>query len=199
LYWLGRSVPDAQVIDLNKIEIKQIEEYGVVNEFLSKYHYLNGRAGVAFGAFYDDTLIAVCVFSKCVRKQMADRVADFSTVLELSRFCIRPEYQVHNLGSWMLSRCVKRIKALKPEIMALISFADTTYDHTGALYKACNWQLDGEVEPDYWYRDAEGFVMHKLTLYRHAVQLSLTESAYCEKYGYQKVYGDKKYRFLWRF
>jgi hypothetical protein len=108
---------------------------------------------------------------------------------------VHPKYQKKNLLSWFLARCEKIIKAQRPEIICLVSFADSTYNHTGAVYKASNWTLSRVVEPNYWYVDSGGWVMHKKTLWNHAKSLALTESEYAEKNGFTKVWGKEKYKF----
>lgn len=77
----------------------------------------------------------------------------------------------------------------------LISFADTTHNHFGTIYKASNWILDGEVTPDYWYADDRGYICHKKTLWNKAKKNNMTETEYCIKHNYQKVHGEKKLRF----
>jgi len=79
----------------------------------------------------------------------------------------------------------------------LISFADETYNHIGTIYKATNWIHDGYVSPSYWYVDNDGHVMHKKTLYNHAVSLKMTEREFSILYGYKKVMGKRKHRYLY--
>jgi len=92
-----------------------------------------------------------------------------------------------------VSRCIKK---LNPKYTTIISYCDTTFNHDGATYKACNFKLDGEVKPDYWYVDEDGWVMHKKTLYNHAIKMGMKEKDYAELNKYKKAYGDKKLRFL---
>ena len=78
----------------------------------------------------------------------------------------------------------------------MVSFADTTHNHYGTIYKASNWKLNGEVAPDYWYIDKDKYVCHKKTLWNHAKKMSMSESEYCVKHGYSKILGNKKFRFI---
>jgi len=79
----------------------------------------------------------------------------------------------------------------------LVSFADTTFNHVGTIYKASNWRLDGEVAPDYWYKDNDGYMCHKKTLWNKASKMCMTESEYCAKYGFVKIRGEKKFRYIY--
>jgi len=190
-HWLGITIIEVVDFDFNSIEIKDCpsSDYKLL---LSKYHYLvnAGRGGIAYGAYLGDELIAVCVFSPLVRQNMP---YDYNSTRELSRLCIHPKYQKKNFASWFVSRCIKK---LDPKFRVIISYCDTTFNHDGATYKACNFIPSGEVNPDYWYVYPDGWIMHKKTLYNHAVKMHISESDYAEKLGYKKVWGCKKLRFI---
>ena len=169
------------------VVVKKVDK---VKYFLDLYHYIGpGRGGIKIGAFLDDVLIALAVFSSPVRQNL-----NFpSGSLELSRFCIHPSYHKKNFASWFLSRCVKSL----PHVV-LFSYADSTVGHSGTIYKAAGWVLDHEVNPDYWYMDIDGYVMHKKTLYNRAANLKLSESEFAVKYGYQKIVGGPKYCYTYQ-
>jgi len=158
---------------------------------LGKYHYLPnaGRGGIVFGAYLNNTLIAVCIFSPPIRHNTDDP----KTTRELSRLCIHPSYQKKNFASWFISKC---IKSLPKQYKRIVSYADTTFGHDGTIYKAANFKHISTIKPDYWYRSPSGWIMHKRTLYGKAKSMSTTESDYAAKHGYKKVYGKEKYKFL---
>jgi hypothetical protein len=159
------------------------------NDFLSKYHYLTkSRGGNDYGLWHKDKLIAVCRFSPLPRQNLAHQFKDGS--VELSRLCVHPNYHKKNLLSWWLAKLVK-------QFTAIVSYADTTVGHTGAVYKAANFRLHHETPPDYWYVDKDGYVMHKKTLYNRAINLKLTEAEFAEKYGYMKKWGGPKKCFVY--
>jgi len=193
-YWLGLSKFDIIDFELDQIEIKNCpsKEYRLL---LGKYHYLvnAGIGGIAFGAYLNNELIAVCVFSPSLRQNKEESIGfKKDETRELSRLCIHPKYQKRNFASWFITRC---IKLLPEQYKCIISYCDTTYNHDGTVYKACNFVLDKIVSPDYWYVDASGWVMHKKTLYNHAVVLKQTENQYAKDKGYNKVYGSEKHRY----
>lgn len=199
-YWLGIDNPDLIDFDLKTISYKIID-FKEAELFISKYHYAGrvGRSGVNLGFYIRDELIAVIVYSQPVRQETATKQGyKFKEVLELSRLAIHPSYQKKNLASHIIARSIKTVKELRPEIKLLVSFADSTHNHSGTIYKASNWKLDGIVSPDYWYSDDEGYVCHKKTLWNHAKSLKMTEKEYCEKYGYQKIWGKEKNRFTYK-
>lgn len=114
---------------------------------------------------------------------------DNATTLELSRFCIHPNYQKHNLGSWFLS---KAIKMLPTHIKTIISYSDLTHNHNGGLYKASNFKIDHIVKPDYWYARENGWILHKKTVYNKAKSAGLRESEYAKQENLKKVKGKEK-------
>ena len=190
-YWLGVKQSEVIGFDFSQIEIKHCpaDEY---RPLLSKYHYLAnaGRGGIAYGAYFCDTLIAVCVFSPLGRQNID--VPNSDSARDLSRLCIHPSYQKHNFASWFVSRCIGQL----PETYkTIIAYCDTTFNHTGAVYKSLNFVEDKVVKPDYWYRSNDGWVMHKKTLYNRATNLNMTEAAYAEAFNFMKVFGFEKIRF----
>lgn len=190
-YWTGSKL---ELIDFNfsDIIIKSVswEDYKLL---LSKYHYLHrSRLGSkAYGAYINNELVAVCVFSPLVRQNIDNN----KITRELSRFCIHPKYQKKNFGSWFISRCIKKLPSKYTKI---ISYCDTTYNHDGALYKACNFKLDKKVRPDYWYVNKDGWVMHKKTLWDKASKMSMKEKDFAEQNGYIKVWGKEKLKFVYQ-
>lgn len=194
-YWLGIAKNSVEDFDFGQVDIKTCPaaDYRLL---LSKYHYLAnaGRGGIAHGAYLGGELIAVCVFSPLPRQNITVGNFNSEAVRDLSRFCIHPKYQKKNFGSWFISRC---IKILDHKYKAVVAYSDTTFNHTGALYAACNFKLDGEVKPEYWYLSSDGWVMHKKTLYNKAVSLGMKEAEYATAFGYHKVFGGKKLRYIY--
>jgi len=190
-YWTGITEFNLVDFDFNVVEIRECpaSDYKLL---LSKYHYLPnaGRGGIAYGAYMNNELVAVCVFSPLGRQNLP---FDKKSTRELSRLCIHPRYQKKNFASWFVSRCIKKLDS---KYKTIISYCDTTFNHDGAVYKACNFKLDGEVKPDYWYVSEDGWVMHKKTLYNHAKKMSMKEKEFAESNGYKKVYGKDKLRFV---
>lgn len=201
-YWTGVANFELVSFKFEDITIRKAtaDEY---RPLLSKYHYLPnaGRGGTVFGAYLDSQLISVCVFSKLGRQNIHQSIGDykFNEIIELSRFCIHPKYQKKNLGSWFISRCLKKLNEEFTSVKIVISYCDTTFNHNGALYKSLNFTCDKVVRPDYWYTAVDGGVLHKKTLYNHAVKAGLTESIFAEKFNYEKVYGKEKLRFIYKY
>ncbi len=129
--------------------------------------------------------IAVARFSPLIRQNISHQFPQDS--VELSRLCVHPKFHKKNLLSWWIARI---------PIRPIVSYSDTTVGHTGAVYKASGFKLHHTTEPDYWYVNTDGYVMHKKTLYNRAVNLKMTEREFAETYGYQRKYGGSKLCFI---
>lgn len=157
------------------------------HEFLTAFHYLGGfRGPIRFGIYCGSVLIGVALFGPFQRDEQAKKWAGS---VELTRFCIHPSYQVKNVASWFLSRCLKKVGK------TVVSYSDTT-THLGTIYKACNFSLSHETRPDYFYFDGEKRV-HKKTVWERAKANHQTESSYAEKHSLSKVMGGKKLCFVY--
>ena len=190
-------------IQIQKLDMKKKLKdsfYSEPEEFLQSFHYAGfGRsAKVIYGAYLGDKLTAICKFAGVVRKEVATSMKlKPSEVLELDRFCIHPEYQKKNFASWFISRCSKLVFEEFSKLKYLVSFADTTYEHFGTIYKAANWQEFHRTRPSYHYMSDDGFIMHKKTLYGHARSMKKTEREYAKEFGYTRIYGKEKIKFIY--
>lgn len=167
-------------------------------DFLDSYHYARcGRPGkIVFGAFFNGKLIAVCKFNSVTRKEVASSMKmTCREVLELDRFCIHPSYQKKNFASWTLSRCVNQLFSSLPNIKGIVSFADSTFGHSGVIYKASNWKFLGETKPSYHYMDSLGIPIGKKRVYDIASKFNMKEADYAEKHSLVKHHELPKSKF----
>lgn len=115
----------------------------IAKEYIKDNHYSHGSSkspSLCVGLFENEKLIGVLMFacpcSENVRssifgKEYKDRV------IELHRLHIL-DITPKNTESWFISKCLKLLKNIRPEIWAVISFSDTTEGHSGVIYKATN-------------------------------------------------------------
>lgn len=190
---IGVTIPTHDY-SLSDLSIDRVT-YAQTKIFLDLYHYLGkGRGGICYGVWLNDKLIAVAVFSPPLRQNTAAQfdMTDQS-IRELSRLCVHPLYRKKNLLSWFLSRVVQQLPC-----QMVVSYADTTMGHTGAVYKACNWQFHHEVPGDYHYLDSDGICIHKRTLYQRARAAKMLEADFAEYFGYIKMPSKPKLCFIWQ-
>lgn len=196
-YWLGISETKVD-FNFRDLVINKLS-YSEASEFLSVYHYLGsiGKGGFSYGVFHNDVLIACVHLSSITRKEIATSMSmNPKNVFELSRMAIRPSHQKKNLASWLLARVIPMIRSDTQSVTRLVAFSDMSYGHRGTVYLAAGWKQLGQTSPDYWYVDKDGYTMHKKTLYNRARKMSLTERQFAEQYGYRKVWGHGKIKFI---
>jgi len=116
--------------------------------FIESTHYAGGapNTGVARHALRhvgDGRIYGVALWLPPTRRA-AESVnrANPRGVLALSRLCLADDVPT-NGASFLLGRSMKMIdRATWP---TLLTYADTLYGHTGAIYRATNWTCLGEV------------------------------------------------------
>jgi hypothetical protein len=79
---------------------------------------------------------------------------DWRRVLTLTRLVIHPDVPT-NGASFLLAGSVKRIER-DGRWTALVTYADTRMGHTGAIYRAANWDYVGLTPPEAVYLDGDG-------------------------------------------
>ena len=165
------------------------------NQFFWLHHYLGrSRAGLDIAVTLDSEVLACCRYTGITRLQTADRLGlGPDRVLELNRLCIHPNRHKRNFASWFLSRTINSV----PEsIDALVAFSDEGAGHTGSVYKAAGWTLDGRTKPSYWYTDRHGSRYHKKTIWDQARRLKLSEKDYANTMGLVRIEGKPVLRFI---
>jgi hypothetical protein len=99
-----------------------------VYDWLQRNHYLGG---IDRGdAWVDDD--GVIVFAAPTSRRLPQR-----TWLELSRWCLVGR---RNGGSSQWARVRRALLVRYPHVTTIVSYSDPSHGHTGALYRACNWQ-----------------------------------------------------------
>lgn len=130
-------------------------------QLMETHHYLGAirRIGesIWYAATYDGQWIALISFSAAVLKCEArdrwigwsyrNQTARLKLVVNNSRFLLLPQDQIKNLGSRLLSLCLKRlsndwiVKYGHP-VLLVETFVDPARYH-GGVYRASNWQSIG--------------------------------------------------------
>jgi len=123
----------------------------VAYEFVRKYHYLKDAkffACYSFGLWLDGDLVGVATYSNpqgnMALKGWFGLPNTDKTVLELSRFCLLPELNKTNAGSYLLGNTIRMLK--QRGIRAVITLADSSR-HIGSIYQVCNFKYYGLTAP----------------------------------------------------
>lgn len=167
----------------------------VAKEYIIENHYSHGchnAPSPCYGLFEGIQLIGVLMFatpcSENVRASVFGKEYKDS-VTELHRLHIL-DVTPKNTESWFISRCLKLLKKDKPQIKAVISFADSTVGHNGTIYKATNAYRIGMTGSATFYVDKDGRLRHP-----RQNGVNITKEMAAEK-GWKPVKRSAKYRYL---
>lgn len=128
---------------------------GTARMLVEKYHYAKSASNTAtytFGLFkigedFFETQAVGCSWWLPPTKSSAQVTypeGEWQKVLSLSRLAIAPDVP-KNACSFLLAGSIKMIDNEKWE--CLVTYADQWQNHTGAIYRATNWQYMGETKP----------------------------------------------------
>ncbi len=170
-------------------------------DFLQIYHY--AKVGRSWKAVYEiklkNSLIGIIKFSTVVRKEVATSLKlTTNSVLELDRFCLRPDFHIKNLASFIMSKVIKLVKKDFPEVQCLVSFADTAQGHEGTIYKASNFQFIGDTPNSYVYQKPDGTFLNKKTMFNQAKKLGLKEREYQILLNLKRIKLPHKKKFIYQ-
>ncbi len=168
--------------------------------FLESNHYAGfGRSATkSYIAVLNGDVIGEFKLASLVRQRVA-LSAGFpdSRSLELDRFCVKPGYHKKNFSSFMMAACIKMVRLDFPDLVALISFADPRFGHSGGLYRASNWTFVRRTSTSYYYMDDDGAEVNKKTVYSRARASDLTEAEYAARLGLRKIKTPRKLKFVY--
>ena len=138
---------------------------------IARYHYAAGASNTVtacHGLIHHETRSVKGVTwwipptkhaaAACLRGKPADGVADVSashswqSVLSLSRLVVLPGMPT-NAATFLMMRSAALLDARWP---VLVTWADTERGHTGAIYRAGNWESLGLSEPSEVWVDETG-------------------------------------------
>jgi len=194
---LGMAESPSVSFSLKELEF-YVPDQEELRRFLCSWHYAqNGKKGkYLYAARHGDLMAAGAKIGPVSRREIAEKSGGTpKNVFELDRFCIHPMRQKKNFGSFFLKKVADSFFQAFPEAWKIVSFSDTTFGHTGSIYRACGWTEEGRTRPDYVYVREDGWMMHKKSLYNQAHSVHMTESEYAENGGWKKVFGKEKIKF----
>lgn len=134
-------------------------DVGVARRLVERFHYaegapntrtyLHGMFRVGADLFDEQCLGVAWWLPPILNAAKSTYPVNPAGVLALSRLAISPEVPA-NAASFLLARSRKLLD--RERWPALVTFADTSQGHTGAIYRADNWTYDGETRPEALYK-----------------------------------------------
>ncbi len=139
---------------------------------ITNYHYAKALSQISterFGLFktgqdfWEDSALGCSVWlppTPGVIKRY--KKYSLSECLALTRLAIAPEVP-KNGASFLIGKSIQQIRLRRPNVRLLVTYADTMQDHTGAIYRATNWQYDGLTTPQPRWIDSAGKLVSVLS------------------------------------
>lgn len=150
---------------MNNYYIKEIPKF-IAKKMIIKHHYSHAwtKCSYALGLFKrgedkffdgdNDKLLGCLTYGDPVGNNVVNSISSEvgqGDVLELTRLYITDDTP-KNTESWFISQSFKWLRKHKPEIKALVSYADPAAGHSGVIYKATNWLYcpTGQIAANYF-------------------------------------------------
>lgn len=165
------SKSDYSICEVDKSQCKDI---------LETHHYLSKeskgfKTKFNYGLLKKGELVGVCIFTGFPVPELSKGLFgldrnDQDGLLELSRLCLLPDVQTneHNITSWFVSRCIKKLRK-DTVVRCILSYADDS-KHSGTIYRACNFKYYGTSSPrkDFWILQDDGtYIKHSRGKTKH--------------------------------
>ena len=147
-------------VDTSKIYLREISAH-TAKELIVKNHYTHKwtLCSVALGVFYrgqlekneffdeeTDSLIGCIIYGNPVGRSAAASISDqikINEVYELTRLWIADLPGCKNVESYCIGQSFHWLRENRPNIKALLSYADNEAGHTGVIYQSTNWLYQG--------------------------------------------------------
>jgi len=113
------------------------------NRLLERWHYLGSVRGIVHAWGHEE---GCCVFTNCRSRLLESRFKTKGIVpIELARMVGCPNH-VWAMSS-LMKACVAELKKLG-QYDIIVTYADPFAGHSGAVYRAANWDFDGFTVKD---------------------------------------------------
>lgn len=124
---------------------------GEARRLVEQYHYAKGGSNTgcyAHGLFRvsDNALVGVAWWLPPTKVACQSvNMDNWKRVISLSRLVITPD-EPKNAATILLGASIRLIKK-DARFVSLVTYADMSQGHTGAIYKATNWEYQGVTKP----------------------------------------------------
>ena len=151
--------PDTPVLKAKDYGIRDIGQAEAL-ALVKQYHYAKGgsNTGVYRHGLYHrdnpDEILGVAWWIPPTKAAALSVHEEWRRVLTLTRLVVKPEVP-QNAASFLIARSIKEIKKDRKWV-ALVTYADEGQEHTGAIYRATNWEYVGVRPGDPVYLTPEG-------------------------------------------
>ena len=142
-------------------DVRHIDAHATAARLIRAWHYSGSVANTSTyrhglfpsGEFLTGDPYGVALWIPPTRTAAATLTQNWQGVLSLSRLVVDPMIGT-NGASFLLGRSMRLIDRERWPV--LVTYADTSHGHTGAIYKATNWTSLGEVPAGDTWEDERG-------------------------------------------
>lgn len=169
--------PPGEVLRRDEWEVRPVSIH-TARIIVEQYHYSGGASNTAVavhglfrrGQFWDLPCYGVAWWLPPTRAAAeATYPENWQGVLSLSRLVVLPDMPT-NAASFLLAGSMRLID--REAWPCLVTYADTWRGHTGAIYRATNWEYRGMTAPQPVWVDSRGrTVARKATVTRTDAQM----------------------------
>lgn len=176
-----------------ELSVRQIRST-LGKDYIRANHYSGSchNGPMCWGLYRGDDLVGVCAFatpcSENVRKSVFGE-DNKHRVTELHRLHTQDGLPENTL-SWFVARAIRQLMDYRPNLRAILSFADSTEGHSGTIYKALNFMHKGSTGRARFYRDSKGRLRHPR---QNGKNISLQDA---EKLEWEPEWREAKSRYL---
>lgn len=186
---------------INKLEwIVRSIDLSVARELVTKYHYSKGATNTRVythglflksDQFFDLSCLGVAWWLPPTKNAAIATYpeGDWRKVISLTRLVVHPSVP-KNGASFLMANSIKLIDKIKWK--CLVTYADTWQGHTGAIYKATNWEYMGETKPSPVFVNGDGVMMGRKRGGKNLTVKELAELGFINQGNHIK----HKFRFL---
>jgi hypothetical protein len=180
-------------LNANDWTVRDIASWAEAKEFVAGSHYSKGCSNTrvyAHGLYRadSDVLMGAAIWLPPTRVA-AESVnkENWTRVLSLSRLVVHPDVPA-NGASFLMGRSIRIIRSIG-KWRHLVTYADEFMRHTGAIYRATNWEYVGITGGSVRWEDANGRqIARKSTVSRTSQQML--------DMGYKRIGTFKKHKFV---
>jgi hypothetical protein len=148
---------------MNRVDTVSYED---VKKVLAEAHYIGrpGSTSVRLGMWIDNVLAGVLTYGTIPRPNSRAICGPLhaTEVLELTRLALY-DWAPRNSESLFIAKSFRHLRAVRPDISILISYADSRHGHVGTIYQATNWIYTGSSTGDVIYLCEDGRTLHPRT------------------------------------
>lgn len=191
-------------LDRTRAKVKELGPETAGN-MVVKYHYAHSLPSItlAYGLFVDDVLAGVITYgvSSNRNNDLICGPGYHGQTLELNRLYVH-DWAGRNSESYLIGESLKFLKRDHPQILIIVSYADSAHGHKGMVYQATNWIYTGEsvMSTEGWMHEGKRYHPRSLSSMfgscsAEVVQKNLPGAVPIKgevKYRYVYLLGDKK-------